>query len=187
MTAEARTTERLLLRPPGPGDGPGYRALLMHPVIGEWLRPQPLEPFEPADGDAWLAEDERHWERFGFGPWAVIEREGGGYLGRVGLRWTELGDRPGIEVLWAIDPDRHGEGFASEAAAAALDFAGDLDLDEVFAMILPINVASRRVAAKIGMSEAGEVMHAGFEHLLLRAAPSGAAPSAPEPGLDSPR
>jgi RimJ/RimL family protein N-acetyltransferase len=149
----------------------------MHPTVGEWLRPQPLEPFEPADGDAWLREDEAHWERFGFGPWAVIERESGDYLGRVGLRWTDVGDRAGIEALWAIDPERHGEGFAAEAAAAALAFAAELELGEVVAMILPINAASRRVAEKIGMEPAGEVEHAGFDHLLLRS----------EPRLDSPR
>jgi RimJ/RimL family protein N-acetyltransferase len=171
VNGDARTTERLMLRPPGPGDGPGYRALLMHPTVGEWLRPQPLQPFAAADGDAWLSEDESHWERFGFGPWAVIERESGAYLGRVGLRWTDIGDRAGIEVLWAIDPDRHGEGFASEAAAAALEFATELELDEVVAMILPINTASRRVAEKIRMVPAGEVEHAGFDHLLLKAAP----------------
>jgi RimJ/RimL family protein N-acetyltransferase len=171
LNGDARTTDRLMLRPPGPGDGPGYRALLMHPTIGEWLRPQPLQPFRAADGDAWLAEDERHWERFGFGPWAVIERGSGDYLGRVGLRWTDVGDRAGIEVLWAIDPNRHGEGFASEAAAAALEFAADLELDEIFAMILPTNTASRRVAAKIEMTPAGEVEHAGFEHVLFKAEP----------------
>jgi RimJ/RimL family protein N-acetyltransferase len=44
-------------------------------------------------------------------------------------------------------------------------------------MILPINAASRRVADKIGMEPAGEVEHAGFDHLLLRS----------EPRLDSPR
>jgi RimJ/RimL family protein N-acetyltransferase len=169
---DARQTERLMLRPPGPGDAPGYRALLMHPTIGEWLRPLPLQPFEPADGDAWLAEDSRHWERFGFGPWAVVERRSGDYLGRVGLRWTEVGDRAGIEVLWALDPDRHGEGFAAEAAVAALAFATDLELDEVYAMILPSNAASRRVAEKIDMTPAGNVEHAGFDHLLFRAAPA---------------
>lgn len=170
---DARSTERLMLRPPEPLDAPGYRALLMHPTIGEWLRPQPLESFEAADGDAWLAEDIRHWERFGFGPWAVIGREGADYLGRVGLRWTEIGDRAGIEVLWAIDPGRHGEGFASEAAGEALDLATDLELDQVFAMILPINTASLRVAEKIGMERAGEVEHAGFDHVLFRFAPVG--------------
>jgi ribosomal-protein-alanine N-acetyltransferase len=171
VSGRARTTERLMLRPPGPGDGPGYRALLTNPVIGEWLRPQPLRPFEPADGDLWRSEDERHWERFGFGPWAVTERGGGDYLGRVGLRWTDVGDRAGIELVWAIAPERHGEGFAAEAAAAALDFAGELELGEVFAMILPINAASQRVAEKIGLEPAGEVEHAGFDHILFRAEP----------------
>jgi RimJ/RimL family protein N-acetyltransferase len=170
---DARTTERLLLRRPGPGDAPGYRALLLHPVVGEWLRPLPMRPFEPADGDAWLAEDESHWQRFGFGPWTVIERGSGDYLGRVGLKWTDVGDRAGIEVLWAIDPGRHGEGFASEAGAAALDLAAELQLDEVFAMVLPINQASLRVAEKIGMERDGEVVHADLDHVLFRAAPAG--------------
>jgi ribosomal-protein-alanine N-acetyltransferase len=170
--AGARTTERLMLRRPGPGDAPAYRALLMHPTIGEWLRPPPLRPFEPADGGLWLDADARHWERFGFGPWAVIERATGEYVGRIGLRWSEIGDRAGIEILWSTDPERHGEGIAGEAAAAALDFAGELELDEVFAMILPVNIASRRVAEKIGMVRAGNVEHAGFDHLLYRFAPA---------------
>jgi L-amino acid N-acyltransferase YncA len=76
------------------------------------------------------------------------------------------------EVLWSIDPARHGEGFAAEAAGAALAFAADLELDEVFAMILPVNAASLRVAEKIGMTRHGKVEHAGFDHLLFRAAPT---------------
>jgi RimJ/RimL family protein N-acetyltransferase len=171
MSGDARTTERLMLRPPGPGDAPAYRALLMHPTIGEWLRPPPLEPFEPDDGDLWLDADVCHWERFGFGPWAVVERAGGDHVGRVGLRWSEIGDRAGVEVVWSIDPRHHGRGFAAEAAAASLDLAAELELDEVFAMILPTNAASLRVAAKIGMVRDGNVDHAGFDHLLFRSAP----------------
>jgi RimJ/RimL family protein N-acetyltransferase len=173
---DARTTERLLLRAPGPGDAPAYRALLMHPTTGKWLRPPPLEPFRPEDGDHWLDADTRHWERFGFGPWTVVERASGEYLGRVGLRWSEIGDRAGIEVVWSIDPERHGQGFAGEAAAAALELAAELEPDEVFAMVLPANVASLRVAEKIGMARAGNVDHGGFDHLLFRAA-SGPRPS----------
>lgn len=172
MIGEARTTERLTLRRPGPGDAPAYRALLMHPTIGEWLRPPPLAPFEPDDGDIWLDEDIRHWERFGFGPWAVTERESGDYVGRVGLRWTEIGDRAGIEVAWSVDPERHGQGFAAEAASAALDLAAEMEIDEIFAMILPINAASLRVAEKIGMTRDGNVEHAGFDHLLFRFEPA---------------
>jgi RimJ/RimL family protein N-acetyltransferase len=174
---EGRNTERLLLRRPGPDDAAGYRALLMHPTIGEWLRPALLAPFEPADGDDWLDDDMRHWERFGFGPWAVAERGSGDYLGRVGLRWSEIGGRARVEVLWSIDPERHGEGFAGEAAAAALEFAGKLELDEVYAMILARNAASLRVAEKIGLERDGNVEHAGFDHLLFRTAPSAPRPA----------
>ncbi|MBS1843788.1 MAG: GNAT family N-acetyltransferase [Actinobacteria bacterium] len=172
MSDEARTTERLMLRRPGLGDAPAYRALLMHPTIGEWLRPSPLAPFEPDDGDIWLEEDRRHWERLDFGPWAAVERESGDYLGRVGLRWSEIGDRAAIEVLWTVDPRRHGQGFAAEAATAALDLAAEMELDEVFAMILPANAASLRVAGKIGMTRDGNVDHAGFDHLLFRFEPT---------------
>jgi [ribosomal protein S5]-alanine N-acetyltransferase len=172
MSDGTRTTERLMLRPPGPGDAPAYRALLMHPTIGEWLRPPPLQPFEPDDGDLWLADDLRHWDRFGFGPWAVVEHPGGEYLGRVGLRRSEISDRAAIEVLWTTVAERHGEGFAGEAAAAALTYAAELKLDEVFAMILPTNLASQQVAEKIGMERAGNVDHAGFDHLLYRFAPA---------------
>jgi [ribosomal protein S5]-alanine N-acetyltransferase len=172
MTGEARTTERLILRAPGSGDAPAYRALLMHPTIGEWLRPAPLAPFEPDDGDLWLDDDIRHWERFGFGPWAVTERGGGEYLGRVGLRWSDIDGRAAIEVLWSTSPERHGEGIAAEAATAALALAGEMELDEVLAMILPINLASRRVAEKIGMERVGNVEHAGFDHLLYRFVPT---------------
>ncbi len=114
----------------------------------------------------------RHWERFGFGPWAVAERRGGEYVGRVGLRWSEIGDRAGVEILWSIDPARHGQGFAAEAAAAALDLAAEMELEEVFAMILPTNAASLRVAEKIGMTRDGNVEHAGFDHQLFRARPA---------------
>jgi RimJ/RimL family protein N-acetyltransferase len=168
VSGESRTTERLMLRPPGPGDAPAYRAMLMHPTVGAWLRPPPLAAFEPDDGDDWLEADARHWERFGFGPWAVVERGGGDYVGRVGLRWSEIGDRAGIEVLWTVDARHHGQGFAAEAAGAALDLAGELELDTVYAMILPTNAASLRVAEKIGMSRDGNVEHAGFDHLLFR-------------------
>jgi RimJ/RimL family protein N-acetyltransferase len=130
-----------------------------------------MRPFEPADGDLWLSEDEAHWDRFGFGPWAVLERQSDDYLGRVGLRWSEIGERAGVELVWAIDPARHGEGLAAEAAVAALGLAADLELDEVFAMILPINAASLRVAEKIELERTGNVEHAGFDHALFRTEP----------------
>jgi ribosomal-protein-alanine N-acetyltransferase len=170
--AEARTTERLHLRPPLPEDAASYRSLVSHPTIGEWLRPPPLDPFEPSDGDLWLKDDRRHWEEFDFGPWVVLEQGSGAYVGRAGLQWTEVEGRPAIELLWAIAPDRHGEGFATEAAAAAIELARERGIEEVIAMVLPANAASLRVAEKAGLAAVGRTEHAGFDHVLLRLEPA---------------
>ena len=170
--AEARRTERLHLRPPADTDAEHYRALLTHQSVGEWLRPPPLDPFEPGDGDVWLEGDRRHWEAFEFGPWVVLEQASGDYVGRVGLRWTEVEGRPAIEILWAIDPDRHGEGFATEAAAAAIELARERGIEEVIALVLPANSASLRVAEKVGLVESGRATHADLEHVLFRLEPA---------------
>lgn len=169
---EARKTERLALRPPQADDAASYRSLLGHPTIGEWLRPPPLDPFEPSDGDEWLATDRRHWEEFEFGPWVLLEQGSDAYVGRAGLQWTEVDGRPAIEVLWAIAPERHGEGFATEAAAAAIELARERGVEEVIAMILPANAASLRVAEKAGLAEVGRTEHAGFDHVLFRLEPA---------------
>ena len=172
MDSEARTTERLQLRPPQPGDVASYRSLLTHPTIGEWLRPPPLDPFEPSDGDLWLNDDRRHWEEFEFGPWVLVEQGSDAYIGRAGLRWIEVEGQPAIEALWAIAPERHGEGFATEAAAAAIELARERGVEEVIAMILPANGASLRVAEKAGLVAVGRTEHAGFDHLLFRLEPA---------------
>src|SRR5258707_7060585 len=83
-------TERLLARSPGPADQDGYRELFLDPAVGEWLRPAPMEPFSDAEISDMLSEDELHWAEHGFGPWVLVEREGGSTVGRGGLRWTEV-------------------------------------------------------------------------------------------------
>jgi RimJ/RimL family protein N-acetyltransferase len=49
-------------------------------------------------------------------------------------------------------PHRQGEGLATEAAAACLAFAQGLGKRRVIAIMRPDNGASRRVAAKIGLT-----------------------------------
>jgi RimJ/RimL family protein N-acetyltransferase len=58
---------------------------------------------------------------------------------------------PGIEIAWGIAPDRWCQGFATEAASAVLHYAaGTLHLRRLISLIHPENVASIRVAEKIG-------------------------------------
>jgi RimJ/RimL family protein N-acetyltransferase len=161
-------TERLRARPPVPADLDGYRGLFLDPAVGRWLGPSPAEPFSEAEIVGMLGADERHWREHGFGPWVLVEREGGAMVGRGGLRWTELDERLAVELPWAIGPERWNQGLATEAASAAIDRARSLLLPEVIALIVPDNVPSRRVAEKAGLEVDGETRHAGLLHLVYR-------------------
>lgn len=165
--ASVEMTERLLVRPPAASDLPLYERHFLRPEIERWLRPPPLAPFDPPQIQELLERDRRHWDQHGFGPW-VLEDSDGAFVGRGGLAWTSIDDVLMVELPWSIEPARHGEGLATKAARRAIGHAGSLGFEAVVALILPHNVASRRVAEKVGMQAAEEVEHAGLPHVLYR-------------------
>ena len=58
-----------------------------------------------------------------------------------------------------------GYGYASEAARAVRDFAFfTLNIQRLIAVIDPMNVASLRVAEKIGMHYEADAMLEGYDH-----------------------
>lgn len=97
----------------------------------------------------------RHWEIHGFGLWAVEEAGAGRLIGRAGL-WHPP-DWPDVEVGWLLARDRWGRGLATEAARASLAYGfRTRRLDRVGSIIRPGNVASERVATRIGMRLHGD-------------------------------
>jgi RimJ/RimL family protein N-acetyltransferase len=172
-----RQTRRLLARRPTPQDRALYHAHFSHPEVESWLRPPPLPPFTAQVLDELVEGDCAHWSDHGFGPWVLIEQESGRFVGRGGLAWTSVEGTAAIELPWSIEPHLHGQGFATEAARAAVDWAAELRFEEVVALVLPANLASRRVAEKAGMTTDREVVHAGLPHLLFRLAPSRQTPA----------
>jgi RimJ/RimL family protein N-acetyltransferase len=161
-------TVHLRLRPPVSSDQPAYEELFRRPEVGAWLRPPPLDPFTAVEAREMLHADIGHWHQLEYGPWAVIEKGAERFVGRAGLHRTTVEGTPETELAWTTDPSCQGRGFATEAGLAALDLARAVGLPEVVAMALPGNAASRRVAEKIGMGEAGEISHAGLPHVLYR-------------------
>jgi RimJ/RimL family protein N-acetyltransferase len=106
-----------------------------------------------------------HWELRGYGPWAVEERMTGSFVGRIGLFNPE--GWPGLEVGWVLAPDHWGKGYATEGARATLDWAfGTLDVDHVISLIHPENVASIRVAERVGETSEGTTDFRGHELLV---------------------
>lgn len=96
-----------------------------------------------------------HWEAHGFGLWAVEETETGRLIGRAGL-WHPP-DWPDVEAGWLLASDRWGRGLATEAARASVAYGfRRRRLDRVGSIIRPGNVASERVATRIGMRLHGD-------------------------------
>lgn len=131
----------------------------------------------PADLDrtrAMLLDYSAHQRLHGFSVWAVLERETGALIADAGLHRTDGADGE-VELGYTLGRAWWGRGYATEAAAACRDAAfGELGLDELIALVDPLNAPSVHVLDKIGMSPAGRRMAYGREHLLyrLRAAPA---------------
>ena len=88
------------------------------------------------------------WHAAGFAMFAVIEKETGQWIGRLGP-WEPDG-WPGHEIGWAIARDRWGRGYAVEGAIAATNWAFDtLGWPDIIHSIAPDNAASQRVAEKL--------------------------------------
>jgi RimJ/RimL family protein N-acetyltransferase/ribosomal protein S18 acetylase RimI-like enzyme len=108
----------------------------------------------PYDAFVNLATHAGHWALRGHGQFAVERREDGRYLGRVGFfsppGWPE------VEIGWKLGRAAWGQGYATEAARAAIGWAWTaLGLTQLSSMILPDNVASQRVAQRLGHVNAG--------------------------------
>jgi RimJ/RimL family protein N-acetyltransferase len=85
-----------------------------------------------------------HWHRWGYGLCAVVHRTDGKVIGYCGLQYfDEIDGRPEIEVGYRLNRDYWDCGYASEAAAAIVEFGfAVLGLERIIAMIDPRNLRS---------------------------------------------
>jgi RimJ/RimL family protein N-acetyltransferase len=145
-------TERLLIRHFEPDRDAG-------PLHELWGNAKAMR-FLPGGVRASVEETRRQLEGVpgrapdGWGFWALEERESGRPVGGVGLfplNW----EGPEIELAYHVVPSAWGRGYATEAAEALLAAAWDARLDQVVAVAMPDNIASRRVMEKLGMKLEG--------------------------------
>lgn len=150
------TTARLVLRPWRDDDLQAFAAINADARAMEYL-PKCLSR---AESDAWVARARAHFARHGFGPWAVVLVEpavpagAGALIGFVGLFVPNFvaAFTPCVEIGWRLAPARWGQGYASEAARAALRFGFErVGLDEIVAYTVPANLRSQAVMRRLGM------------------------------------
>src|SRR5262245_36461555 len=144
-------TNRLLLRRQVIEDLDELWALYCNPEITKYIPDAPRTREE--------AKEELEWHMNGhpkypdLGLWATIYKEAGKFIGRCGLLpWTIEGQQE-VEVAYTIAQEYWGHGLGTEAAQAILQYGFiQLNISRLICLIDPENIASQRVAEKIGMT-----------------------------------
>lgn len=113
-----------------------------------------------------------HWRQYGFGIWMFFLKSidsTGEFIGRCGIRWTEIDDRDEVELAYTIVANKWNQGFATEMSEAVLDVGFRLlELDDVVCFTLTTNIASRRVMEKLGFAQEENVVHFDLPHVCRR-------------------
>jgi RimJ/RimL family protein N-acetyltransferase len=156
-------TNRLYLRRWRASDRPPLARINADVRVVEFLP----GPKSPQESDAQADRIEAHFREHGFGWWAVEVPGVTPFAGFIGLSVPrfEAPFTPCVEVGWRLDAAYWGRGYATEGARAALAFGfGWLGLAEIVSFTVPLNVRSRRVMEKLGMTNSAED---DFDHPLL--------------------
>jgi RimJ/RimL family protein N-acetyltransferase len=151
MAFPVLTTERLVLRLWRDADRPPFAALNADPAVMEHF-PGTLER---AESDAFADGIMRHFERHGFGLWAVEVPGQAPFVGFVGLSVPRFDAHftPAVEIGWRLAGPAWDHGYATEAAGAALEFGYEqAGLEEVVSFTAVGNARSRAVMERLGMT-----------------------------------
>jgi RimJ/RimL family protein N-acetyltransferase len=159
-------TERLVLRLPRREDEAAAAGMLGNAEVMRFLGGQTVPPEDvPAVVQKWIDR----WALNDVGPFMLERRADGRFVGRCGVlvwdsrTWThtsfaEAGEHAQPEIGWALARAHWGHGYATEAAGAVRDWArAERGFERLISLIAPENVASQRVAERLGARPAGTV------------------------------
>lgn len=141
-------TERLILRPFQLGDEEALFAMNTHPDVIRYAGNTPFTSLDMARDILNNVIFKDYAER-GYGRFALVLKETGKVIGFSGLKY--LTDIEETELGYRLMPEHWGQGLATEAAVASIDFGRDtLGLKRLVAVVHPDNHGSANVVQKLG-------------------------------------
>jgi ribosomal-protein-alanine N-acetyltransferase len=148
-------TSRLILRPMlGTDFDSLYRIFTDPKVMAAFSHPL----FTREQMQRWLRRNLDHQNQYGYGLFSVILKETNELIGDCGLE--QMDDMNAAELGYDFRSEFWNQGYAGEAAIAVRDYAFDvLKLPRLISLIRVGNVASKRVAEKVGMTLLEEFTH----------------------------
>lgn len=142
------STQRLNLRNLTPADAESFYLLNADPEVIRYTGDNAFTDIEAARE---FLEGYDHYEKYGFGRWAVIRKEDNEFLGWCGLKYTHETDE--YDIGFRFFRKYWNKGYATEAAKACLDHGlHDLKIKTIIGRAMKANTASTKVLEKIGMT-----------------------------------
>ena len=155
-------TTRLWLRPMRGDDFDALLEIFTDPMV---MASFGGELFTPTQMQGWLDRNLEHQAQFGYGLFSVIHKADGRLIGDCGLEQMTVDGHTAAELGYDFRSDAWNQGFATEAACAVRDYAfAELRLPQLISLIREGNLASRRVAEKVGMQLVAEPERYGIRY-----------------------
>lgn len=150
-------TQRLWLRPLYTGDATAFFRLHQDVRSSRFSGERPLQNATDAES---LLLNYDHYQRYGYGRWALLHKPTRNFIGFCGLRFIrETGD---TDIGFRLDPAYWHQGLATEAAFKALALGFEqYQLDSIIGRVQPANVASLRLLNKLGLRFERQWLEAG--------------------------
>jgi RimJ/RimL family protein N-acetyltransferase len=149
---ETVTTRRLSLRALQDADADDLFAITSDPRTWEHAPTGRHESIQTAR--EWIARARELWTLDGLSYWLVRLKNTDEVLGVGGVQRQKSGN---WNLYYRFAPDAWGRGFATELGIAALESAHSHDGNAaVIAWVLPHNLASQRVAERLGLTNQGQ-------------------------------
>ncbi|WP_334082261.1 glutamine-hydrolyzing GMP synthase [Helicobacter typhlonius] len=117
--------------------------------------------FSKKQSQEWLDKQLAHYQQYGFGIWAIIEKQSGAIIGNAGLNHTEISlkgkTQKIVEIGYLLHRNFWGKGYGSEVARMCVKYGFEtLGLEEVYCLIKEDNKASIKVAKMLEMELIGK-------------------------------
>jgi ribosomal-protein-alanine N-acetyltransferase len=151
MKSPVLHTERLFLRRWTDDDRAVFAGINADPEVMRYR----LRTLTRHESDDLIDDIEACFDQNGFGLWAVERIEDGRLIGSIGLEVAsdDMPFRPLVHIGWHLAVHAWHHGFATEGAAAVLDFAfDDVGLSELVAHTTDRNERSQAVMRRLGMT-----------------------------------
>ncbi|MDG5471384.1 GNAT family N-acetyltransferase [Jeotgalibacillus sp. ET6] len=140
-------TDRLYLREITIEDTAAIYNIVKEHEVGKWLAASKGLSYEETED--YVKKLVEHWNQHQFGVWVVVNQLSEEIIGHCGLRFIE--DTQDIEIMYLLNKNHWGKGYASEAAQAAIDFSNHtLNVNQLVARVRVMNGKSIKTLTSLG-------------------------------------